>query len=206
VPLVWGMDVIETASAFRAAADARDGVAGAGLTVAIEVALGGVRAVSTQASDVGALTEDGLLSFTRATAEIARFSHILGALAARVRREQLDLDSVPVREDEQYAARGETDRTTHRGGPVDHGVGSREPDPRQAGPASGDRAEAEDGAVHRFPRPAESAHGPHRRPRPRPGRGRRGHATPDPGCPHQPGVPDRVRRPTDPGHHHPARP
>ncbi|MDQ1551912.1 MAG: hypothetical protein QOD50_1334, partial [Actinomycetota bacterium] len=76
------METIDTAEAFRAAADAHEGFAASALACALGAAVDGLRSVSTGVSDYRALDETTLLSLNTLTAEAARLTQTHAALIA----------------------------------------------------------------------------------------------------------------------------
>jgi hypothetical protein len=77
-----GMETIDTAAAFRAAAEAHEGLAGSELARTFQAAIGGMRLVSTDVSDYRALDEATLLALNKLNAEAARLNQIHSALIA----------------------------------------------------------------------------------------------------------------------------
>ena len=76
------MDTIDTAAAFRAAANAQHGLAGSALARSLGAAVVGLRSVSTDVSDYRALDEAMLLSLNTLNAEAARLTQTHAALIA----------------------------------------------------------------------------------------------------------------------------
>ena len=76
------METIETAEAFRAAADAHEGFAGSSLACALGVAVDALRLVSTSVSDYRALDDSTLLTLNTLSAEAARLNQTHAALIA----------------------------------------------------------------------------------------------------------------------------
>lgn len=76
------METIDTAAAFRAAADAHEGFASSELARTFDAAAVGLRMVSTDVSDYRALDETTLLALNKLNAENARLNQIHSALIA----------------------------------------------------------------------------------------------------------------------------
>jgi hypothetical protein len=130
------MESIDTTAAFRAAAKTRDGVAGSVLARSLDAAVRGLRVVPSEVSAAQRAVEISVevadvigvnLGVPNSAVTCERLGVLAGELCAaarvrpdgtagldvdhlvrvtRPRREELDLESVRLREDEQYAARG----------------------------------------------------------------------------------------------------
>jgi hypothetical protein len=80
--MIGGMETIDTAAAFRAAADAQDGLAGSPLACALGAAVGAMRLVPTTVSEYRAIDEATLLALNSLTTEIGRLNQTHAALVA----------------------------------------------------------------------------------------------------------------------------
>ena len=76
------MDMIDTSAAFRAAADAYEGMTGSLLARSLTVAVDALRAIPTTVPEYRALDEATLLTLNTLTAEAARLTHTHAALVA----------------------------------------------------------------------------------------------------------------------------
>jgi hypothetical protein len=76
------METIDTADAFRAAADAQHGMAGSVLARALATALEAMRVVPTTVPEYRSVDETTLLTLNTLTAEVARLNHTHAALIA----------------------------------------------------------------------------------------------------------------------------
>jgi hypothetical protein len=76
------METIDTAAAFRAAADAHEGFASSALARSFDAAVVGMRLVPTDVSDYRAIDETTLLTLNKLNAEVARLNQIHSALIA----------------------------------------------------------------------------------------------------------------------------
>ena len=76
------METIDTAAAFRVAADAREGFVGSVLARTLDAAVAGLRSVSIVVSDYRALDESALLSLNTLAAEAGRLTQTHAALIA----------------------------------------------------------------------------------------------------------------------------
>jgi hypothetical protein len=76
------MEMIDTAAAFRVAADAREGFSGSSLARSLAAAVADLRTVSTEVSDYRALDESTLLSLNTLAAEAVRLTQTHSALIA----------------------------------------------------------------------------------------------------------------------------